>query len=179
MVGTVRPSNEFGKGFSISVDLGSTCWSRPPSSGDSPSRRHHHLPSCLQRPAADRMENREPESSQLPLLRLEGNLDLRVAARRRGSHSGSDALGMLPNERPPGGTCQDDEGDAASLQVLLVPDAPVGRKQQFEPCLLGGVQERAVAECAPTLRLRRGDGVPRQRTGKPLRRPVVKEDEHR
>jgi hypothetical protein len=39
---------------------------------------------------------------------------------------------MLPNERPPGGTCQADEGDAASLQVLLVPDASVGREQQLE-----------------------------------------------
>ena len=52
-------------------------------------------------------------------------------------------LGVLPNERPPGGTCQDDEGDAASLQVLLVPDAPVGREQQLKLCRLG-VQERAV-----------------------------------
>jgi hypothetical protein len=41
---------------------------------------------------------------------------------------------MLPNERPPRGTCQDYEGDAAYLQVLLMADAPVGREQQVEPC---------------------------------------------
>ena len=57
---------------------------------------------------------------------VEGTLDLGVAARCPGSHSGSDALSMLPSERPP---------------VL------VGGEQQLEPCRLGGVQERAVAEC--------------------------------
>jgi len=77
-----------------------------------------------------------------PLPRLEGNLDLCVATRRRESHSSGDSLGMLPDERPPAGTCQDNDGDAACLQVLLVADAPVGREQQLEPCRLGGVQER-------------------------------------
>ena len=39
-----------------------------------------------------------------PLLRLEGNLDLDVTARRRGSHGGGNAIGMMSNERPLGAT---------------------------------------------------------------------------
>ena len=34
---------------------------------------------------------------------------------------------MLPNERPLGATRQNDEGDAARSQILLVADAPVRR----------------------------------------------------
>ncbi len=61
--------------------------------------------------------------------------------------------------------CQDDEGDAASLQVLLVADAPVSREQELEACLFGGVQERAVTQRVPSLGLGRVDRVARQRAG--------------
>ena len=44
------------------------------------------------------------------------------------SNYGSDAVGMLPDAGPLGAACQDDEGDAAYLQVLLVADAPVSRE---------------------------------------------------
>ena len=81
-----------------------------------------------------------PSRSTPPGFRLVGNLDFGVAARRRGWNSRSDAIGMLPNERPPGATRQNDESDRGVLQVLLVADAPVGREQQLEACLLGGVQ---------------------------------------
>jgi len=47
-------------------------------------------------------------------------------------------LGMLPNERPPG-TLQNDEGDAAYSQGLLVADAPVGRERHPNPC---GITQR-------------------------------------
>ena len=50
---------------------------------------------------------------------------------------------------------------------------------RFERRLFGGVQERAVTECVPSLGLRRVDRVPGQRAGQPFRRAVVKEDEHR
>jgi hypothetical protein len=113
------------------------------------------------------------------LLRLEGNLDLDVAARRRGSHGGSDAVGMLPNTGPLGAARQNDNSDAPPSQVLLVADATVGREQEFETRFLCGVQERAVAERAPTLGLCGVDGVPGQRVGQPFGRAVVKEDEHR
>ncbi len=106
-----------------------------------------------------------PAAERWPLSSGNRDLDLGVTARRRGSNGGSDAIGMLANEQPPGATLQNDEGDATYSQVLLVADAPVGREQQLEPCLLGGVQERAVAEGLPAFRLRRVDGVPRQRAG--------------
>jgi hypothetical protein len=53
---------------------------------------------------------------------------------------------MLANTGPLGATRQNDEGDAAHLQVLLVSDAPVGREQQPESRLFGRVQQRAVTE---------------------------------
>jgi hypothetical protein len=117
--------------------------------------------------------------SGAPKLAVEGNLDLGVTARGRGSNGGSNAVGMLPDAGPPGATRQNDEGDAAHSQVLLVADSTVGRDQQLEPRLLGGGQERAIAECVPALCLRRVDRVAGQRADQPLRRAVVKEDEHR
>ena len=60
-------------------------------------------------------------------LRLEWDVDLRIAARGRGSNGGSYAIRMLPYAGPPRASGQNDHGDAACLQVLLVPDAPVGR----------------------------------------------------
>lgn len=86
---------------------------------------------------------------------------------------------MLANERPPGATRQNDEGDAACSHVLLVADAPVGREQQLEARVLGSVQQRAVAERVPAFGLCRVNRVPRQRADQSLRRAVVKEDEHR
>jgi hypothetical protein len=74
-------------------------------------------------------------------------------------------------------TGQNDQSDAASLQVLLISDAPVGREQQPEAGFLGGVQQRTVAERVPAFGLRRVDRVRGQSTGQPLGRPVVKEDE--
>ena len=53
-------------------------------------------------------------------------------------------------------------------------DAPVGRELQLEHCRLGGGHEPVVAECVPPIRLRRVDGVPRQRAGKPLGVPWSK-----
>ena len=67
----------------------------------------------------------------------------------------------------------------STSQVLLVADAPVGRKQQVEARLLGCLQQLAVAERVPAFGLRRVDRVPGQRAGQSLRRAVVKEDEHR
>jgi hypothetical protein len=43
----------------------------------------------------------------------------------------------------------DDQRDATRCQVLLIANATVGCEQQLEPCVFGGVQERAVAERVP------------------------------
>jgi hypothetical protein len=43
------------------------------------------------------------------------------------------------------------------LQILLVADAPVGREQQFEAGVLGGVQQCPVVERVPAFGLRRVD----------------------
>lgn len=53
---------------------------------------------------------------------------------------GSDSIGVMPNLRPLRGARQDKEGDAPRLEVLLVPDAPIGCEQQVEAGLLGCVQ---------------------------------------
>ncbi len=127
----------------------------------------------------NRSRLKQPVAFNSAGVRLEGNLDFHVTARRRGSNDGSDAVGMLPNTGPLRAARQNDKGDAPHLQVLLVADAAVGREQQFEPRLFRGVQERAIAECVPAPGLRRVDCVPGQRTGQSLRRAVVKEDEHR
>ena len=112
-------------------------------------------------------------------FRLEGNLDLDVTAIRRRSNGSGNTIGMLPNERPLDATRQHHESDAACRQVLLVADATVCREQQIEPRFLGRVQEIAIAERVPSPGLRRVDGVPGQSMSQSLRRPVVKEDEHR
>src|SRR5437868_2929446 len=92
------------------------------------------------------LENRtRPSIEPVLLLRLKGNLDLVIAARRRGSHRGSDAVGMPSNTGPLGAARQNDNGNASPSQVLLVADATVGREQQFEPRILCRGQERAVA----------------------------------
>jgi len=67
------------------------------------------------------------------------DVDFGVAARRRGSNSGGDAIGRPPNDRPPGAARQNYESNVARLQVLLMPDPPVGREQHVETTLLGGV----------------------------------------
>src|SRR5215212_3127899 len=120
-----------------------------------------------------------PRSSGPTSSRLEGNLDLGVAARHCGSHGRTDALGMLPNTGPLGAAGQNDKRNAPPSQVLLVADTPVGREQQFEPRFLCGVEERAVVECVPTLGLCGLDRVPGQRADQPFGRAVVKEDERR
>jgi hypothetical protein len=74
---------------------------------------------------------------------------------------------------------QHDQSDASPPQVLLVPNPPIGREQQLETCLFGSNQQSAVAERGPAFGLCGMDGVPRQLANQPLRRPVVKENEHR
>ena len=58
------------------------------------------------------------------------------AARRGGSHSGSDALGMLPNERPTSGTCQDDEAMRRPCRFCWWRMRRSVVTQQLEPCRL-------------------------------------------
>jgi hypothetical protein len=53
-----------------------------------------------------------------------------VAAGRRGRNGGSNAIGLLPNRRPPGACRQDHEGDASFFQVLLMTNPSIGREQQ-------------------------------------------------
>ena len=112
-------------------------------------------------------------------LRLERDLDLGVTARNRGRSCRRDSLAVLSNARPLGAARENDEGDTARAQVLLVPDAPVGREQNIEAGLFCGLQERPVAESIPALGLSGVDGVPGQRADQPFGRAVVKEDEHR
>lgn len=87
--------------------------------------------------------------STAPGFRLEGYVDFGVAARRRGSNSGDDAIGEPPNERPAGAACQNHESNAARLQVLLMPDPPVGCDQHLEAALFRDIQQRTVAERVP------------------------------
>jgi hypothetical protein len=86
---------------------------------------------------------------------------------------------MLPDAGPLGAARQNNEGDTAHAQVLLVADAAVSCEQLLEPRSLSRAQELAIAERVPALALRRVHCVPGQRTGQSLRRAVVKEDEHR
>ena len=95
----------------------------------------------------------ESRSSGVTGLRFERNLDLAVAARLRGGNGSGDAVDMLANTGPLGAASQHDQRHAAHSQVLLVADPPIGRQQQVEACLLGSVQECAVAERIPAFAL--------------------------
>jgi len=112
-------------------------------------------------------------------LPLERNFDLGVSTKGCGANCGCNPIDMPPNVRPPGAAGENDEGNAARTQVLLVPDAPIRGEQYVEGCVVRSFQERTVAECVPALGLRGVDGVPVQRADQPFGRAVVKEDEHR
>lgn len=112
-------------------------------------------------------------------LAVEGNLDFCVAARNRGGDCGCDLIGALSNTRPLGAAGENDEGNAARTQVLLVADAPIGGEQHVEGCVLRSLQERTVVEPVPALGLCGMNGVLSKRADQPLGRTVVKEDEHR
>lgn len=122
------------------------------------------------------MRVRCSDAASLP---LEGNFDLGVSTKGCGANCGCNPIDMPPNVRPPGTAGENDEGNAARTQVLLVPDAPIGGEQYVVGCVARSFQERTVAECVPALGLRGVDGVPGQRADQPFGRAVVKEDEHR
>lgn len=73
---------------------------------------------------------------------------------------------------------QNNDGDLATLQVLLIAHVLALRHQQVEPGFFRCAQQRAVGEFVQTLCARLLDSMAGQETFQPMRNPVVKQDEH-
>jgi hypothetical protein len=99
--------------------------------------------------------------------------------RSSGGHGSSDAVGVMPNTSPLGAPHQDDEGDRRVRRLFWWRMRRSVVTSTSNSVSSARVQERTIAEGVPALGLRRVDGVFRQRADQPLRRAVVKEDEHR
>lgn len=95
-----------------------------------------------------------------PPLSVNRNLDLGEAAGRRCSHGHGNFRKPVLGE-PPSALAKDDDREFTTAQILLVPDAPIGRKEHIESGGFRGVQQFAVPEGIPAMRAGFLDGVTR------------------
>lgn len=110
---------------------------------------------------------------------LERDVHFGVAAGCGGVHARGDAFKMQLHERPSGRPGQNDKGDLAARQILLVADSLIRGEQEINGRILGYVQQIAVGQPIPTSGSGRDYRVAAKSSCNAPRRSVVKQNEHR
>jgi len=108
----------------------------------------------------------------------EGDSNFSIAAGGRGIHGGSNPVKIQADTCPFRRTRQHHKSNPSSCKILLVSYPLVCGEQDINRRLLGGIQQCAVRQPVPALRIGGDDGMAGQCPGNASGRPMIKENAH-